>query len=73
MLDSNSERNTAQRLGALRVVSKTIEVNKEAANRAHKLFKLLHKLELCRFNPVYNHADAIYNAWKYAERVSKKK
>lgn len=45
-----------------------IELTKISADRAHKLFKLLIKLELFNLSPHYNDADEIYDAWRFAER-----
>ena len=60
--------NTAQRLGALGFVSKMMELTKISADRAHKFFKVLYKLDLLVKSQKYDDISGVYNAWKYSER-----
>lgn len=63
--------NTAQRLGAPGFVSKMIELTKISADKVHKLFRVLIKLELFTlYPPYYRDVDEIYDAWRFAERNS---
>jgi hypothetical protein len=45
-----------------------IELTKVSAEKVHKLFQFLKRLELYHYKKSYGSVDDVYDAWRFAER-----